>query len=109
MNRRSFLTLLGAALVSPSIPRKVYCFAPVGGWHQLDSGVWRYRYTYRSSITGCSSNPLPIDMWTNTLTVQDVDNSRFGLHIYYDLIDIYRRIPGSDEYMYMETYDRKTA
>jgi hypothetical protein len=103
MNRRAFLSLLGAAAVATLVPRKIYCFAPPNGWALSDSGVWSYRFFYRNSLTGCTTE---IEKYRGLFTIPEGATIQ-GFSVGFDtadLIDFYRRAPGALEYEYMETF-----
>ena len=108
MDRRSFLkAILGAAAYEPA--KKIFVFAPACGWNSslivpgesmffLESTAhgyndWSYRYAYRNSITGHTS-----DIWAKPLPLAEVNKATFGISP--DLVDIYRRLPGTEDFEY---------
>lgn len=99
IDRRRFLSLLGAAIAAPALPKRVYCFAPPNGWTLSDSGLYTYRYAYRSSVTGCVSDPIGIA--EKEISCIDLARSVFSVVQSYDAVDLYRRTPGEDEYQLM--------
>lgn len=99
IDRRRFLSLLGAAIAAPALPKRVYCFAPPNGWTLSDSGLYTYRYAYRSSVTGCVSDP--IGTAEKEISCIDLARSVFSVVQSYDAVDLYRRAPGEEEYQLM--------
>jgi hypothetical protein len=101
ITRRGFFGLLGGALAAQAA-RKIYVFAPVGGWNCaggvitpgealffLEPGGWSYRYAYRNTITGHVSDATPeIARLVHTFAYQELD-----------MVDIYRQMKeGSFDY-----------
>lgn len=99
IDRRRFLSLLGAVSVAPALPKRIYCFAPPNGWSLSDSGLWTYRYAYRNVNTGCVSDPIGIA--EGEISCIDLARSVFSVVQSYDAVDLYRRAPGEDEYQLM--------
>lgn len=99
IDRRRFLSLLGAAIVAPTLPKRIYCFAPPNGWTLSDSGIYTYRYAYRNSLTGCVSDPIGIA--EESVSCIDLARSVFSVVQSYDAVDLYRRTRGEDEYQLM--------
>ena len=98
-DRRRFLSLFGAAIAAPALPKRIYCFAPPNGWTLSDSGIYSYRYAYRSVNTGCVSDPIVIA--EQEISCIDLARSVFSVVQSYDAVDLYRRAPGEDEYRLM--------
>lgn len=99
IDRRRFLLLLGAAVAAPALPKRIYCFAPPNGWTLSETGIWSYRYAYRSSVTGCVSDPIGIT--EESISCIDLARSVLSVLQSYDAVDLYRRTPGEDEYQLM--------
>ena len=96
ITRRGFFGLLGG-FAAAEAARKIYVFAPPGGWNvspgealfYLPSDGWTYRYTYRNIVTGHVSDATPeIAKLTHTFIYPDMD-----------VVDIYRQMrDGSFDY-----------
>ena len=101
ITRRGFLGLLGG-LAAAEVARKVYVFAPPGGWtcnggliapgetlFYLPAEHWQYRYAYRNNITGHVSDATPeIARLVHTFAFPESD-----------VVDIYRQMQdGSFDY-----------
>lgn len=96
IDRRRFLSLLGAAIAAPALPKRIYCFAPPNGWTLAESGLYTYRYAYRNSLTGCVTDPIGTDAFAFPVFKREwLANGFLGN---YDMIDIYSRIPGTSDY-----------
>lgn len=95
ITRRGFFGLLGAALAHQAA-KPIYVFAPPNGWGVGKSGLftpreamffldakdWKYRYTYRNSITGHTSDATPeIARLVHTFAYPEKD-----------VVDIYRQM-----------------
>ena len=89
ISRRGFFGLFGGMLAHQAA-RKIYVFAPVGGWNISPGEVlfflpekdWSYRYTYRNVITGHVSNVTPqIENLLHTFAYPEMD-----------VLDIYRQL-----------------
>ena len=94
ISRRGFFGLLGGALAAEAA-RKIYVFAPHGGWvfpggviypgealFYLPVDGWSYRYAYRNIVTGHVSDATPnIAQLAHTLIYPDMD-----------VVDIYRQL-----------------
>lgn len=94
ITRRGFFGLLGGALVTEAA-RKIYVLPPAGGWQCtgglitpgeamffLDAKNWKYRFTYRNSITGHTFDATPeIARLVHTFAYPEQD-----------VVDIYRQM-----------------
>ena len=98
ITRRGFLGLLGG-LAGAEVARKVYVFAPPGGWtfkggvigqgeamFFLPSDGWSYRYAYRNIVTGHVSDATPhIAQLAHTFAFPEMD-----------VVDVYKAMGNND-------------